>query len=106
MRNLLKNEVRLSTYRCLLALLALTRSQADFSNSEVLFDGFYVSTDDIFDDAKWSQAVYFEEVGFDQDVCASPATRPKAQLTHEVVFRRRRKGVSDLVPVRFQWTGH
>jgi hypothetical protein len=27
-----------------------------------------VSTDDIFDDSKWSDAVYFEEVGFDQDV--------------------------------------
>jgi hypothetical protein len=27
-----------------------------------------VSTDDIFDDSKWSNAVYFEEVGFDQDV--------------------------------------
>ena len=30
--------------------------------------GFYVSTDNIFDDAKWSDAVYFEEQGFDQDV--------------------------------------
>lgn len=30
--------------------------------------GFYVSTDDIHDDSKWSDAVYFEELGFDQDV--------------------------------------
>ncbi|ORY22227.1 glycosyl hydrolase, partial [Naematelia encephala] len=29
---------------------------------------FYVSTDDIFDDSKWSDAVYFDEVGFDQDL--------------------------------------
>lgn len=25
-------------------------------------------TDDIFDDSKWSNAIYFEEIGFDQDV--------------------------------------
>ncbi|BEI98971.1 hypothetical protein CcaverHIS631_0400140 [Cutaneotrichosporon cavernicola] len=30
--------------------------------------GFYVWTDDIFDDSKWSDAVYFEEIGFDQDL--------------------------------------
>jgi hypothetical protein len=35
---------------------------------DVISSGFYVSTDDIFDDSKWSDAVYFEEVGFDQDV--------------------------------------
>lgn len=35
---------------------------------EVISSGFYVSTDDIFDDSKWSEAVYFEEIGFDQDV--------------------------------------
>jgi hypothetical protein len=32
--------------------------------------GFYVSTDDIFDDSKWSNAVYLEDIGFDQDVSA------------------------------------
>ncbi|GFZ43088.1 hypothetical protein JCM24511_00806 [Saitozyma sp. JCM 24511] len=35
---------------------------------DVISSGFYVSTDDIFDDSKWSDAVYFEEVGFDQDL--------------------------------------
>ncbi|KAJ9110604.1 hypothetical protein QFC22_006703 [Naganishia vaughanmartiniae] len=30
--------------------------------------GFYVVTDDIFDDTKWSDATYFEEQGFDQDL--------------------------------------
>lgn len=38
---------------------------------DVISSGFYVKTDDIFDDSKWSDAVYFEEVGFDQDVRAS-----------------------------------
>jgi beta-xylosidase len=27
-----------------------------------------VSTDDIFDDLQWSDAVYLEDIGFDQDV--------------------------------------
>ena len=30
--------------------------------------GFYVSTDDIYDDSKWSEPVYFEMLGIDQDV--------------------------------------
>jgi hypothetical protein len=38
---------------------------------DIISSGFYVSTDDIFDDSKWSDAVYFEEVGFDQDVSGS-----------------------------------
>jgi hypothetical protein len=33
--------------------------------------GFYVSTDDIFDDSKWSEPVYFEMLGIDQDVSFS-----------------------------------
>jgi beta-xylosidase len=42
---------------------------------DIISSGFYVSTDDIFDDSKWSDAVYFEEVGFDQDV-----SRPRVYL--------------------------
>jgi beta-xylosidase len=30
--------------------------------------GFYVSTDDIFDDSKWSEPVFFDMLGIDQDV--------------------------------------
>lgn len=36
--------------------------------------GFYVVTDDIFDDTKWSDATYFEEQGFDQDVSENIAS--------------------------------
>ena len=31
--------------------------------------GFYVSTTDIWDSGSWSDPVYFDQVGFDQDVC-------------------------------------
>lgn len=31
--------------------------------------GFYVSTTDIWDSASWSDPVFFDQVGFDQDVC-------------------------------------
>jgi beta-xylosidase len=40
--------------------------------------GFYVSTDDIHDDSKWSDAVYFEELGFDQDVSRPPSSPPES----------------------------
>jgi hypothetical protein len=30
--------------------------------------GFYVSTDDIFDETKWSEPVFFDMLGIDQDV--------------------------------------
>lgn len=32
--------------------------------------GFYISTDDIFDEASWSDPIYFDELGLDQDVSA------------------------------------
>jgi hypothetical protein len=41
--------------------------------------GFYVSTDDIHDDSKWSDAVYFEELGFDQDVSRR---RPRPRVSN------------------------
>ena len=30
--------------------------------------GFYVSTDNIFDDKSWSDPIYFDMIGIDQDV--------------------------------------
>ncbi|KAL1632632.1 hypothetical protein SLS56_003531 [Neofusicoccum ribis] len=41
------------------------RPQAD---DRVWPRGFYVSTADIWDDASWSDPVYFDQVGFDQDL--------------------------------------
>jgi hypothetical protein len=46
-------------------LLILIRQEG---TPDVISSGFYVSTDDIFDDSRWSEAVYFDEIGFDQDV--------------------------------------
>lgn len=34
--------------------------------------GFYVSTDNIWDDSTWSEPVYFDMLGIDQDV-SSPS---------------------------------
>lgn len=42
------------------------------SGPEAISSGFYMSTEDIFDDLKWSDAIYFDEVGFDQDVSLLP----------------------------------
>lgn len=34
--------------------------------------GFYVKTTDIWDDSSWSDPIYFDQVGFDQDVSSDP----------------------------------
>lgn len=33
--------------------------------------GFYVYTDNIWDDNAWSDPIFFDNPGFDQDVCFS-----------------------------------
>jgi hypothetical protein len=47
--------------------------------------GFYVSTNDIHDDSKWSDAVYFEELGFDQDVSRPSSSPPNFNLNLDSV---------------------
>jgi beta-xylosidase len=37
-------------------------------NERIFPRGFYVKTNDIFDDSKWSDPVYYDNVGFDQDL--------------------------------------
>jgi beta-xylosidase len=49
-----------------LRLSSIERNHTDRKHQEPR--GFYVSTDDIFDDSKWSEPVYFEMLGIDQDV--------------------------------------
>ena len=46
--------------------------------------GFYVKTDNIWDTTSWSDPVYFDEVGFDQDVCFSHSFCLVHQLNHEI----------------------
>lgn len=36
--------------------------------------GFYVKTDDIWESGSWSDPIYFDVVGFDQDVGPKPST--------------------------------
>lgn len=35
--------------------------------------GFYVKTDNVWDASSWSDPVFFDQVGFDQDVCLTPS---------------------------------
>ncbi|OAG02366.1 Arabinanase/levansucrase/invertase [Paraphaeosphaeria sporulosa] len=46
--------------------------------------GFYVWTDNIFDDSAWSDPVYFDNPGFDQDLFWDPDDADKAYLSTTV----------------------
>lgn len=49
--------------------------------------GFYVKTKDIWDEKSWSEPVYFDQVGFDQDV-SFPFLKGRRILRYEVVLGR------------------
>ncbi len=44
------------------------------SDERIFPRGFYVYTDNIWDDGAWSDPVFFDNPGFDQDVGASPSS--------------------------------
>ncbi|KAH6617415.1 glycosyl hydrolase [Chaetomium tenue] len=55
--------------------------------------GFYVWTDDIFNDAAWSEPIYFDNPGFDQDLFWDDTTTPsKVYLSTTVRLARRTPG--------------
>lgn len=50
--------------------------------------GSYVKGGNVWDSTSWSGQAYFDEAGFDQDVCTSHAVHTKYTLDHIVSYKQ------------------
>ncbi|RSH90256.1 hypothetical protein EHS25_001590 [Saitozyma podzolica] len=72
-----------SSGRCSVAHL-IADAEIGTGCNEVPPRGFYVWTEDIYDDEKWSDAIYFDETGIDQDLFFDDDGKTYLSVTHRI----------------------